>query len=201
MSFLEGQKFSIVQPTGVKIVAFVINQTPAEEWEDYPFYLLEKLDYVERENDGKVTKTFSVQTSDEVLNVIVLSLAKNRCVIGHGKIKDDQFVAENETIQLQYTNVADVVSEEQEFSFKYNSKRQIVLIDVDDGEQVIPKITKDEVAKSFIGKYKLMPYKNYIALELAVKLNKSISNIQNNKTSDTKDDKKIKMEELAKMKI
>ena len=30
----------------------------------------EKLDYVERENDGKVTKTFSVQTSDEVLNVI-----------------------------------------------------------------------------------------------------------------------------------
>lgn len=199
MSFLEGQEFSIVQPAGLKIVAFIINQTSAEEWDTYPFYLLEKLEYVESEKDGKITRTFSVPTTEEVLNVIVISIAKNRCVIGHGKIKDNQFVAENETIQLQYTNVAEIVGDEQEFSFEYNSKRQIVLIDIENGEQVIPKITKDEVTKNFVGKYKLVPYKNYVALELAVKLKNYNAKIQNKEVLETNDAKK--MEELANMKI
>ena len=47
MSFLEGQEFTVPQPAGVKVVAFTVNQTPNEKWEDFPFYLLEKLEFTQ----------------------------------------------------------------------------------------------------------------------------------------------------------
>jgi len=169
MSFLEGQEFSISQPAGVKIVAFLVNQTVPEKWDTLPLYLLEKLESTQTEVDGKVTKTFSIPTDEEVFNVIVLSLAKSKCVVGHGMVKDNKFIADKDTIHLQYTSMGDVVEEEKEFSFKYNPKRQIVLIDVETGDPISPKITKNELTQGFEGKYKLVPYKNYVALELAVR--------------------------------
>lgn len=192
MSFLDGQEFSILQPAGVKVVAFVVNRTEPEKWSTLPLYLLEKLEYTQKEVDGKITKTFSIPAEDETFNVIVLSLAKNRCVIGHGMVKDNQFIAEKDTIHLQYTNMADVSGEEKEFSFKYNPKRQIVIVDVEKGEQVLPKISRNEVTQGFDGKYKLIPYKNYVALELAVKFDHP--GFKNQKTNPS-------MEELANMKI
>jgi len=191
MGFLEGQEFSVSQPAGVKVVAFLVNQTPPEKCSSLPLYFLEKLECTQTEVDGRVTKTFSIPTEEEVQNVIVLSLAKNKCVIGHGMVKDNQFIAEKDTIHLQYTNMAQVDGEEKEFSFKYNPKRQIVLIDAEKGEQVLPKITKNEVTLGFDGKYKLVPYKNYVALELAVRLDHPKFN--NNETPS--------LEELANMKI
>jgi len=203
MSFLDGQEFTVPQPAGVKIVAFTVNQTPSEKWDSFPYYLLEKLECTQNEVDGRITKTFSIPTDEEVLNVIILSIAKNRCVIGHGKVKNNQFILENETIHLQYTNMADVGEEEKEFSFRYNSKRQIVIIDAETGEQVIPKITKNEVTNGFDGKYKLVPYKNYIALELAIKIKGSKTNVQkkNPFMDEEQIDKKTSMEEIANMKI
>lgn len=192
MSFLEGQEFTVAQPAGVKVIAFVVNQTAPEKWNTLPLYLLEKLEATQKEVDGKVLKTFSIPSEDEVFNVIVLSLAKNRCVIGHGMVKDNQFIAEKDTIHLQYTNMADVDGEEKEFSFKYNPKRQIVIVDVENGEQILPKISKNEVTQGFDGKYKLIPYKNYVALELAVKFDHPGFNKQKTNPS---------MEDIANMKI
>ena len=193
MSFLEGQEFTVPQPAGVNVVAFLVNETSPEKWDTLPLYMLDKLECTQFEENGKVLKTFSVPTDEDELNIIVLSLAKNRCVIGHGKLHDNQFIADSETVHLQYTNMGEIETEEKEFTFKYNPKRQIVIIDAETGEQVIPRISKDEVTQRFNGKYKLVPYKNYVAMELAIKFsNPPFSGSQKMSPS---------MEDIANMKI
>lgn len=181
MSFLEGTEFNVIQPVGVNVVAFAVNFTRKEQWSDSPLCTLEKLDYVESAVDGRIQRTFSIPYSDEpIRNVVILSLAKTRCVIGYGKVENNKFVEAKETLQLQYSNYAQENVEGRNFNFTFNPKRQIALIDVDDGKQVFPTISKPDVFGNLHGTYKLVPYRNYVALEMSV-------NIKLPKTNESED--------------
>lgn len=170
MNFLEGLEFNIMQPIGVNVVAFAIKMTKFEQWKNLPLCTLEKLEWTENISGGRVQKTFSIPYSgeDEDVNVIIATLAKNRCVIGYGHVENNQFVSEDETIQLEYMNYGESEVEARNYTFTYNPKRQIVLLDVETGEQVIPSISAPDVFGNLKGTYKLVPYKNYIALEMNI---------------------------------
>lgn len=170
MSFLDTQEFSITEPAGVKIVAFTVNYTNPEKWDGLPICRLEKIEANEKSVDGRCLKTFSIPTEEkEISNVIMVSLAKSRCVIGYGKVAENQFVPEKNTIHLEYTNIGNVEGETLDYKFKFNPKRQMVLIDADTGDQIMPIISKDKNLSEIRGNYKLIPYKNYIAMELAIR--------------------------------
>jgi len=170
MNFLEGIEFSVMQPIGVNVVAFAIKMTKFEQWKNLPLCTLEKLEYTETAVDGRIQRTFSIPYGDDMkdVNVLVASFAKNRCVIGYGHVKDNTFVSEEETIQLEYMNYAESEVEARNYTFAYNPNRQIILLDVQTGEQMIPSIAKPDMFGNLKGTYKLIPYRKYIALEMNV---------------------------------
>lgn len=170
MNFLEGIEFNIMQPIGVNVVAFAIKITKAEQWGNLPLCTLEKLEYTESSVNGRTQRTFSVPYGEDInsLNILIASLAKNRCVIGYGHIQDNEFVSEEETIQLEYMNYGESDVLERNYTFSYNPNRQIVLLDVESGNQMLPSISKPDMFGNLKGTYKLKPYKKYIALEMNV---------------------------------
>ena len=181
MSFLEGTEFNVVQPVGVNVIAFAVNFTKKEQWTSSPLCILEKLEYSETAVDGRVQRTFAIPYSEEpIQNVVILSLGKTRCVIGYGKVENNRFVEAKETIQLQYSNYAQSEVVQRNYQFTFNPKRQIVLIDVEEGKQVFPTISKPDMFGNLRGTYKLIPYRNYIALEMNV-------NIKLPKTNESED--------------
>lgn len=186
MNFLEGIEFNIMQPIGVNVVAFLIKMTKFEQWKNLPICTLEKLEYTETSVSGRIQRTFSIPFGEDMenVNVLIVSLAKNRCVIGYGHVENNEFVSEKETIQLEYMNYNESEVIERNYNFTYNPKRQIVLLNAENGEQVIPSFSAPDVFGNIKGTYKMIPYKKYIALEMNVKV----------KLSDTKD---MEIEDLA----
>lgn len=182
MNFLEGMEFNIMQPIGVNVVAFSIKMTKFEQWGNLPLCTLEKLEYTETAVNGRIQRTFSIPYGDDMnkVNVLIASLGKNRCVIGYGHIENNSFISEEETIQLEYMNYGESDVEARNYSFSYNPGRQIVLLDVETGEQVLPLISKPDMFGNLKGTYKLVPYRRYVALEMnvMVKLSKG-TNVEN----------------------
>ena len=170
MNFLEGIEFNIVQPVGVNVVAFSIKFTKKEQWKNLPLCMLEKLEYIETAVDGRIQKTFSIpyDATDDTKNVLIASFAKNRCVIGYGQVVDNKFVSASETIQLEYMNYAESEVQARNITFTYNPKRQMVLLDTETGEQILPIISPPDMFGNLKGSYKLIPYKKYIVLEMSV---------------------------------
>lgn len=191
MNFLEGIEFNIVQPIGVNVVAFQVNFTKFEQWKNLPLCTLEKLEFTETSVNGRTQRTFAIpyQEDDDDINVLVASFGKNRCVIGYGHVQDNTFISEEETIQIEYMNYSESEVEARNYSFSYNPKRQIVLLDAQSGEQMIPTISKPDMFGNLKGNYKLVPYRRYIALEM---------NVVVTLPRDTDD---IKIEDLANMRI
>lgn len=170
MNFLEGIEFNIMQPIGINVVAFAIKMTKFEQWKNLPLCTLEKLEYTENSVNGRTQRTFSIPYGDDMenVNILIASLAKNRCVIGYGHIENNEFISEKETIQLEYINYGESEVMARNYTFSYNPKRQIVLLDVETGEQMVPTISKPDMFGNLKGAYKLIPYKKYIALEMNV---------------------------------
>ena len=83
-------------------------------------------------------------------NIIIASLAKNRCVIGYGHIENKEFISEKETIQLEYMNYGESEVLERNYSFSYNPNRQVVLLDIESGNQLIPTISKPDMFGNLI---------------------------------------------------
>jgi len=186
MNFLEGIEFNIMQPIGVNVVAFVVKMTKFEQWKNLPLCTLEKLEYSESSVNGRTQRTFSIPYGDDMsnTNIIIASLAKNRCVIGYGHIENNEFVSEEETIQLEYMNYGESDVLERNYTFAYNPNRQIVLLDVETGEQMIPTISKPDMFGNLKGTYKLTPYKKYIALEMNVMVTLPKGNINYSEYED-----------------
>ena len=169
MDFLQGQEFTLTQPTGTNIVAFAVNFTDPKDWGKVPACMLEKIESVENVVEGRVEKTFSIPIADEeYYNVIVINLAKSRFVIGYGLLENNSFVLNPDTVQLKYLRNDVVEDEEKEFVFAYNPARQFVLVDAESGEQVMPIILNHNTNEKIKGKYKLIPNKRYIAIEVGL---------------------------------
>lgn len=181
MNFLEGIEFNIMQPIGVNVVAFLIKMTKFEQWKNLPLCTLEKLEYTETAVNGRIQKTFAIPYGEETedVNVLIVSFAKNRCVIGYGHVEDNEFKSEAETIQLEYMSYDESEVVERNYTFSYNPKRQIILLDTQTGEQLIPSISKPDVFGNLRGTYKMIPYRKYIALELNIMVKMPVAGFEN----------------------
>lgn len=171
MNLFDVKEFTIEEPAGVNTIAFAITYTKPEEWLKSPICKLDKLEYIENEKDGRRRKTFSVMSNDAEVNLLIVSLAKSRGVIMYGKLEGSKFTQIGQNMNCEYSGTSNVVGEPMDYKFAYNPKRPIVIIDIETATQVEPEIRID-ANKNMIGNYKLVPYKKYIALELAIRPNK-----------------------------
>lgn len=179
MNLFDVKEFTIEEPVGVRTIGFAITYTKPEEWLTSPICKLDKLEYIESEKDGRKRKTFSVMSEEEEPNLLLVSLAKSRGIITYGKLSGTHFIPIGEHMNCEYSGSTNVVGEPMDYKFKYNPKRPIIIIDIENAEQVEPELRVDE-NKNMIGNYKLIPYKKYIALELAIRPIKNRSDLDGN---------------------
>jgi len=168
MNFLETQDFSIIQPVGVKVIAFYIIYSDLEK--GVPLCRLEKIDYVDNVIDGKTERRFTVlEDKDKELDIIVMSLTKYRCDIAYAKLHNDILEYTDKVIGAKYNDNINFEQEEEEYRFRYNPIKQMIIIDADSGEQMIPIIERGRNELDRMGKYKLLKGKRYIIMRLRVK--------------------------------
>lgn len=168
MNLFDTKEFTIEEPVGVKTIAFIISYTKPEEWVNAPICKLDRLESIENIVDGRKRKTFCVMADDKEPNLLLVSLAKTRGIITYGKLEGSNFKQIGQNMSCDYSGTSNVVGETMDYKFRYNPKRPIVIIDIENAEQVEPELRIDE-NKNMIGNYKLVPYKKYIALELAIR--------------------------------
>jgi len=168
MNLFDVKEFTIEEPVGVKTIAFAITYTKPEEWLTSPICKLDRLEYIESEKDGRKRKTFSIMADEAETNLLIVSLAKSRGVIMYGKMEGSKFTQIGENMQCEYSGTSNVVGEPMDYRFAYNPKRPIVIIDIETATQIEPEIRID-ANKNMIGNYRLVPYKKYLALELAIR--------------------------------
>lgn len=167
MNLFNVREFAIEEPVGVKTIAFMITYTKPEEWLNAPVCKLERLEYIENEINGRNKKTFSIMSDENSVNLLILSLAKTKGMIMYGKLEGNRFTQIGENMTCEYSGATNVIGEPMEYKFVYNPKRPMVIIDIETAMQVEAELRIDE-KKNMIGTYKLIPYKKYIALELAI---------------------------------
>lgn len=172
MNLFDVKEFTIEEPVGVRTIAFAITYTKPEEWITSPICKLDKLEFIENEVNGRKKKTFSIMSDEESVNLLIVSLAKTRGIIMYGKFEGNKFTQIGENMKCEYSGTSNVVGEPMDYKFAYNSKRPIVIIDIETATQVEPEIRID-ANKNMIGNYRLVPYKKYLALELAIRPKKS----------------------------
>lgn len=168
MSFLETQEFSIIQPIGVKVIAFYIIYSHLEK--GIPLCRLEKIDYVDHLVDGKNERRFTVlEEKDKEVDVILMSLTKHRCDIAYAKLHNDKLEYSDKVIGAKYNENINFEQEEEEYRFRYNPIKQLIIVDAETGEQMIPVIERGKNEIDRFGKYKLLKGKRYIIMRLRVK--------------------------------
>lgn len=168
MNFLETQEFSIIQPVGVKVIAFYIIYSDLEK--GVPLCRLEKIDYVDNVVEGRTERRFTVlEEKDKELDVMVMSLTKHRCDIAYAKLQNDNLEYTDKVVGAKYNENINFEQEEEEYRFRYNPIKQMIIIDADSGEQMIPIIERGTSDSDRIGKYKLLKGKRYIIMRLRIK--------------------------------
>lgn len=165
---LQMNKFEIIDMPGMDTIAFLVERNDNEYRKGNSLFTLEKLDSTQREEDGKIKKTFTVlPDGQEKHMVVLLTLTKSKAILSTGEITQDGFVSKDNAVPLSYGAVYNQEGVEyKEFSYTPNMKRQFAIIDTSTGEEVKPTLYVDNVTNEVKGKCKLLPLRPYIILEL-----------------------------------
>ncbi len=158
------QEFSILDPKGMKTIAFIIEPDVIEDKE---IYTLKKLNFSEEEVEGKTQKIFTVD-SDEELTVLMLTLGKNKVIMNTGVLKDSEMEVVRKPDIVKYEPIVNEDGKYTYKEFKYtpNLGRPISIIDTQTAEEITPSLYIDKDTGEILGKCKMMPYRAYIAIEL-----------------------------------
>lgn len=165
---LQMNKFEIIDMPGMETIAFLVERNDIEYMKGNSLFTLEKLDSTQREEEGKIKKTFTViPDSQEKHMVVLLTLTKSKAILSTGEITEDGFVSRDNAVPLSYGTVFNQEGVEyKEFSYTPNMKRQFAIIDTSTGEEVKPTLYVDNITNEVKGKCKLLPLRPYIILEL-----------------------------------
>ena len=161
---MNNQEFSILDPKGMKTIAFIIEQDFIEEKE---IFTLKQLDSTSEEEDGKTKKIFTVE-SDEELTVLMVTLGKNKVIMNTGVLKDSEIEVIRKPDIVKYEPIINKAEHYTYKEFKYtpNLGRPISIIDTETAQEVTPSLYIDKDSGQIVGKCKMMPYRAYIAIEL-----------------------------------
>ena len=165
---LQMNKFEIIDMPGMDTIAFLVERNDNEYRKGNSLFTLEKLEHTQREEEGKIKKTFTVlPDGQEKHMVVLLTLTKSKAILSTGEVTEDGFTSRDNAVPLSYGTVFNQEGVEyKEFSYTPNMKRQFAIIDTSTGEEVKPTLYVDNITNEVKGKCKLLPLRPYIILEL-----------------------------------
>lgn len=168
MDTLEGKRFSITDPEGVKTVIYQVNKTKKEYLEEYPKYTVERLEHTEELVGNYNKKTFFVANPQKNGNqLVILSFGGDKVIINNGILLGDEVKITKKPTPFKFNTIySEEEMEYKEFKYTPNLKRQISIIDPETTEEVKPVLYFDEKTNEVKGKCKLKPYKSYFAFEI-----------------------------------
>lgn len=161
---MNSQEFSILDPKGMKTIAFIIEQDFIEGKE---IFTLKQLNSTSEEEDGKTKKIFTVDSNDK-LTVLMLTLGKNKVIMNTGVLNDNEIEVIKKPDIVKYEPIINKGENYTYKEFKYtpNLGRPISIIDAETAQEVTPSLYIDKESGEIVGKCKMMPYRAYIAIEL-----------------------------------
>ena len=165
---LQMNKFEIIDMPGMETIAFLVERNDNEYRKGNSLFTLVKLDFIQREEEGKIKKTFTLlPDTQEKHTVVLLTLTKSKAILSTGEVTEDGFVSRDNAVPLSYGTVFNQEGiEYKEFSYTPNMKRQFAIIETSTGEEVKPVLYVDNVTNEVKGKCKLLPLRPYIVLEI-----------------------------------
>lgn len=165
---LQMNTFEIIDMPGMETIAFLVERNDNEYRKGNSLFTLEKLDSTQREEEGKIKKTFTLlPDNQEKHTVILLTLTKSKAILSTGEVTEDGFVSRDDAVPLSYGAVFNQEGiEYKEFAYTPNMKRQFAIIDTSTGEEVKPTLYVDNITNEVKGKCKLLPLRPYIVLEI-----------------------------------
>lgn len=168
MDTLEGKRFGITDPEGVKTVIYQVNKTKKEYLEEYPKYTVERLEHTEELVGNYNKKTFFVANPQKNGNqLVILSFGGDKVIINNGILLGDEVKITKKPTPFKFNTIySEEEMEYKEFQYTPNLKRQISIIDPETTEEVKPVLYFDEKTNEVKGKCKLKPYKSYFAFEI-----------------------------------
>lgn len=165
MGNMQINKFEIVDMPGMNTVAFLIEKEI--DTDEGVVFGLQKLDYVDREEQGEIRKEFSVLSNEDFNDIVLLTLTDTKVLLSTGELSKTGFIAKDNDIKLSYGSIFNTEGVEyKEFVYTSNMKRRFSIIDTTTGEEVKPMLFLDETTNEIKGKCKLLPLRPYVVIEV-----------------------------------
>lgn len=167
MEHVQMNKFEIVDMPGMNTLAFLVEKDDSLSGD--MGLSLQKLEHLDREEEGKMRKEFNVISDDDIQEIVLVTLTNTKAIISTGELSDEGFVAKDNGIKLSYGSIfsADGI-EYKEFVYTPNMKRRFSIIDTTTGDEVKPMLFMDETTKEVKGKCKLLPLRPYVVIEVKI---------------------------------
>ena len=174
MESIPMNKFEIVDMPGMNTLAFLVEETESEVISGETYYSLLKLDHIDKEMDGKITKEFAVMNdSDGMQDIVLLTLTKSKAVLSTALLSANGLVPTEDKIPLSYGSLYDDANiQYKEFIYTQNMKRRFAIIDTTTCDEVKPTLYLDQLTGEVKGKCKLLPLRPYVILEVKDNFNR-----------------------------
>lgn len=167
-------KFEIVDMPGMNTLAFLVEANESEVIRGEIYYSLQKLECIDKETDGRITKEFSVGNhSKGAQDIVLLTLANNRAILSTAVFDENGLIPTEDKLPLSYGSLYDDSNiQYKEFIYTQNLKRRFAIIDTTTCEEVKPALFRDELTGEIKGKCKLLPLRPYVILEIKDNFNR-----------------------------
>ncbi len=167
-------KFEIIDMPGMNTLAFLVEENESEVISGETYYSLQKLDHIDKEMDGKITKEFSViNDADGMQDIVLLTLTKSKAILSTGLLDQKGLKPTEDKLPLSYGSLYDDSNiQYKEFIYTQNLKRRFAIIDTTTCDEVRPVLYRDELTGEIKGKCKLLPLRPYVILEIKDNFNR-----------------------------
>jgi len=161
-------KFEIIDMPGTNTLAFLVEETESEVIKGEKYYSLQKLDHIDKESNGKITKEFSVMDDTQgKQDIVLLTLTKNKAMLSTALLDSNGLQPTEDRLPLSYGSLYDDSNiQYKEFIYTQNMKRRFAIIDTTTSEEVKPVLYIDDITGEIKGKCKLLPLRPYVVLEV-----------------------------------
>lgn len=167
-------KFEIVDMPGMNTLAFLVEENESEVISGETYYSLQKIDHVDKEKEGRITKEFSVvNDADGMQDIVLLTLTKNKAILSTALLDKKGLKPTEDKLPLSYGSLYDDSNiQYKEFIYTQNLKRRFAIIDTTTCDEVRPVLYRDDLTGEIKGKCKLLPLRPYVILEIKDNFNR-----------------------------
>lgn len=169
MEYIQGKHFSITDPKNTNTVIYEIVKNDQTKVKDVPKYSMERLDSIEELRNEGTKRTYFVDIPKKSGNqLLFLTFGNGKVTVNQGVLKDDEIKFVRKPVPMRFDTIYKNDGSEfyKEYRYTPNMKRQISIVDPDNGEEIKPILYYDNKTNEVKGKCKLKPNKTYLAFQL-----------------------------------